>query len=84
MMQLKDHMKLNKKEGQSVDASNPLRRENKIIMRSRRKKGPGWKRGEEGKKGAGPGMGRHRREVQRARRTNRNKQQWGREGGELG
>jgi hypothetical protein len=29
MIQLSDHMKLNKKEGQSVDASIPLRWENK-------------------------------------------------------
>jgi hypothetical protein len=30
-MKLTDHMKLNKKEGQSVDASIPLGRANKII-----------------------------------------------------
>ena len=35
MMQLIDHMKLNKKEGQSVDASIPLRREKKIIRGGR-------------------------------------------------
>jgi hypothetical protein len=32
MIQLIDHRKLNKKEGQNVDASISLRRENKIIM----------------------------------------------------
>jgi hypothetical protein len=31
MIPLKDHMKLNNKEGPSMDASNPLRRGNKII-----------------------------------------------------
>ena len=57
MIQLKDHIKLNKKEGQNVDASNPLRRENKIITR-----GEGWRnlggRGEGRKlEGSGPSMG---------------------------
>jgi hypothetical protein len=32
VIQLIDHMKLNKKEGPSVDASIPIRRGNKIIM----------------------------------------------------
>jgi hypothetical protein len=32
MIQLTDHMKFNKKEGQSVDASIPIRRGNKITM----------------------------------------------------
>jgi len=35
MMQLKDHMKLRKKEGQNVDASNPLTRGKKIIANHR-------------------------------------------------
>jgi hypothetical protein len=35
MIQLIDHMNLNKKEGQSVDASKPLRMGNKIIMGGR-------------------------------------------------
>jgi hypothetical protein len=35
MIQLTGHMKFNKKEGPSEDASIPLRRENKIIMKSR-------------------------------------------------
>jgi hypothetical protein len=58
-----------------VEASSPFRRGNKIIMEGRKKEGHGWERGREGKRGSGPGMGRDRREVQRARRTNRNKQQ---------
>jgi hypothetical protein len=47
-------MKLIKKEGQSVDASNPLRRGNKIITGSREIGGSGWERGGRRKK-AGPG-----------------------------
>jgi hypothetical protein len=35
-------MILNKKEGQSVDASIPLRRGNKIITGGKRREGPGW------------------------------------------
>ena len=42
-------MKLNKKEGQSVDTSAPLRKGNKIIMGGQREGGPGLKRvGERG------------------------------------
>jgi hypothetical protein len=37
MIQLKNHMKFNKKEDQCVNASNLLRRGNKIIMASRGK-----------------------------------------------
>ena len=37
-------MKLNKKEGPSVDASIPLRRGNKIITGGRGREGPGWER----------------------------------------
>ena len=51
MIQLTDHMKLNKKEGQSVDASIPLRRGNKIIMGGRGREGPGWERGQGGEEG---------------------------------
>jgi hypothetical protein len=40
-LQLTDHMKLNKKEDQSVDASILLRRGNKIITGGRGRKGPG-------------------------------------------
>ena len=42
MIQLSDHMKLNRKEGPSVDASIPLRRGNKIIMGGRGREGPVW------------------------------------------
>jgi hypothetical protein len=48
------------KESQSVDASTPLRRENKIIMAGRERKGSVL--GEN--KGSGTGMGKDRREVQ--------------------
>ena len=40
MIQLTDHMTLNKKEDQRVDASIPLRRGNKIIMGGRVREGP--------------------------------------------
>jgi hypothetical protein len=64
-----DHMKLNKKEDQNVDTSNPLRRGNKIIAG-----GKGWDGSEwEGVRDTRPGMGRDRKEFQRTRRTNRNK-----------
>ena len=77
-IQLTDHMKLNKKEGQSVDASIPLRRRNRIIMRGRGREGPGRERSwKEKSREAGPGIGRDRKEFQGARRMNRNKQQWG-------
>jgi hypothetical protein len=46
-------MKLNKKKGQSGDASIPLRRGNKIISRSRGREGPGWER--EGSRKMGQG-----------------------------
>jgi hypothetical protein len=64
MIQPTDHIKLNKKEGHSVYASNPLRRRNKIITGGRGKEGSGWERGGEGKEGpaeAVPGIGRDRR-----------------------
>jgi hypothetical protein len=64
--QFSDHMKLNKTEGQSMDAPIPLRG-NKIMMGGRGREGPG-RRGKRREKGrAGSGMGRDRREVQRAR-----------------
>jgi hypothetical protein len=54
MIQLKNHMKFNKKEDQSVGASNLLRRGNKIIMAGRgrgdlggRGKGRGRKKGQD-------------------------------------
>ena len=40
-------MKLNKKEGQSIDASKPLKRGNKIIMGGRWRERPRWERGGE-------------------------------------
>jgi hypothetical protein len=45
MIHLTDHMNLNKKEGQNVDASIPLRRRNKIIMGGRGIEGPRWEKG---------------------------------------
>ena len=44
-------MKLKKNEEKSVDASFPLRRENKIIMGGRGREGPGRERVEKGKRG---------------------------------
>jgi hypothetical protein len=43
--------KINKKEGPSENASIPLGRRNKIIMKGRGKKEPGWERGGGGKRG---------------------------------
>ena len=48
MIQLKDHMKLNKKEDQSVDVSHPLRRWNEIITGGREREGSGWEKGGDG------------------------------------
>jgi hypothetical protein len=53
MIQLTDHMKLNKKEGPSVDTSIPLRKDHKIIMGGRWKEAPWWERGQERKGGEG-------------------------------
>jgi hypothetical protein len=39
--QLTDHTKLNKKEGQNVETSLPLRRGNQIIIGDRGREGPG-------------------------------------------
>ena len=64
-------LKLNKKEGPSVDASIPLRRENKIILGGRGREGSGWKRGEDKKGGRFQILG-DRREDQMAKRMNRN------------
>ena len=67
MIQLTDYMKLKKKEGQSMDASNPLKRWNKIIRGGSRREawveeGQGRKKGrqdqvweETGEKPRGPG-----------------------------
>ena len=59
MIQLIDNMKLNKKGGQSVYASIPLRKKIKIIT-SRRREGTGWKRGGRGKTGGRIRHGRDR------------------------
>lgn len=42
---LKDHGKLNKKEGPSAHTPNPIGRRNKMIMRGRGRKEPGWGKG---------------------------------------
>jgi hypothetical protein len=42
-------MKLNKKEGRSLDDSVPLRRGNNIIMGGKGREGPEWERGMKGK-----------------------------------
>ena len=56
MIQLIDCMKFNKKEGPSEDASIPLRMGDKIITKSRRREGHGWKMGRGRKKGTRSGM----------------------------
>jgi hypothetical protein len=65
-------MKLNKNEGQSVYASIPLRKGNKIITGGRGREGPEWERGEGQKAGTGSGMGRDSGEVQRTKKMKRN------------
>ena len=57
MIQLTDHMKLKKKEDQSVDASVLLRRGNKIFTGGRGWEGLGRKRGAGKERGPGSGMG---------------------------
>ena len=64
-------MKLNKKEGPSMDASNPLNKITKIIREAER--GTWVSKGGNKGVGAGLGMGRDRTEVERSRRTCRNK-----------
>ena len=51
MIQLTDHMKLNKKQVQNMYVSIPHRRGNQIIMGGRGREGPGWLSGEGGKRG---------------------------------
>jgi hypothetical protein len=53
MIQPTDHMKLNKKEDQNVDASVQHRGRNKIIIGGRRRKELGGREEGEGKKGRG-------------------------------
>jgi hypothetical protein len=73
MIKLKDRIKSTKKEGKSVDASNPFRGENKITTGGRGKDESGWEREGGRKKGTGPSVGRDRREIQRPRRMDKNK-----------
>jgi hypothetical protein len=47
------HIKLNKKEGPSLDISIAFRSRNKIIMEGRRRKGPGWENKGGGKRETG-------------------------------
>ena len=56
MIQLADQMKFNKKEGPSEDAAIPHRIGDKIITKSRRREGHGWKMGRGRKKGTRSGM----------------------------
>ena len=66
-------MKLNKKKGQSVDASIPLRRGNEIILGVRGRERSRWERGKEREMWERQDhMGRDRREVHRFGRLNRN------------
>jgi hypothetical protein len=71
MIQLTDHMKLNKKEGQSVDVSVSLRRGSKIMTHNRGREGPECERGRGEEVGIESSMGGDRREVQRVRKMNR-------------
>jgi hypothetical protein len=75
-IKLTDHMKLNKKEGQSVESLIPVRRENKIITGGRGRDLGGKVEGK-GKGSVIMYVGGERREFQRARRMNRNIQQCG-------
>ena len=50
-------LKFNNKESPSEDASVSLRRENKILMRGRARKGPESERGKRGEREAESGMG---------------------------
>ena len=61
MIQVTDHVKLKKKEGQYVDVSVLFGRENKIIMGGRLRERPGRERGGRGKNWAGSGVGKDRR-----------------------
>ena len=77
MVQLTDYIKLNMKEGPSMDASFPLRRGNKIIMGSRERDECEWGWGGGRGKGCIIRLCGDRRETQRARRMNGNLQQCG-------
>ena len=69
-IQLTDNMKPNIKEGQSINASIPLRKVNKVIKGCSRRNGPRWEMGRGGIKQAGSGIGRNKKEVQRSRKMN--------------
>ena len=71
MIKFIDCMKINKKEGPSVDASILLRRGKKIIMGGRGRERLGWE-GERKKMKAGSDKEENRRESQRARIMNIN------------
>ena len=71
-IQRMDHMKLKRKEDQSVDASVLLRRRNNIIKKSRGWKGLGRKRGRGGEKEeARSGKGGNGYDTQKIRNLNR-------------
>ena len=71
-------MKLKKKEDQSVDVSILHRKGNKIITGGPGREGPQRERGRGVEKGeTGSGMRMDKREVQRARKLNRNMWQYG-------
>ena len=68
-------MKLNKKEGQSMDSSNPLRKGNKIITGGRGRKRSRWEKRGEGKEWGQDLVWKETgKKSERARRTNRNKE----------
>jgi hypothetical protein len=77
MIQLTDHMKIKKKEGQSVDTSVLLRRGTKIIIVGRKWKRLGRKNGGRGERGAGSGVVGDRSDVQRVKTEECIKGEWG-------
>jgi hypothetical protein len=72
MIQLTDHKKLKKKEGQSMDASVLLRKRTKYSWEVEGERDLGGREERERKKrGTGPGVERDRADVQRGRELNR-------------
>jgi hypothetical protein len=71
MIKLTDHMKLKKKQDQSVDVSVLLRRGNKIITGVRGWEEFGRNRGGRGKRGIGSGAGGERVDGRQVRKLNR-------------
>jgi hypothetical protein len=65
-----DHMQLKKKEDQNVVTSILHKMGNKIITEGKGREGTGRERGGRVKRGAGSGMGRDKREVQRVGKLN--------------